>query len=385
MTNTPKTRRLGQTLRVSDGLADIKEQDRFRHCYIVGKTRVGKTAFLANLISHELEDCCLVLDPVGGLADTVSALAPKDRLVLIDKNHPAVINPLDRNAPWAESAKELVEVINACITATTSSPESTVLMGEILLHAVKVLETKHIEALSDLLTYEAERAKHHNDKYWKAFDARDLKGWLINKEKVDSAKRIAARLSAFFIDPALKKFTVGRNAFDVNEFVLKRKIVVVNLRGFDDGAKIYLGNLITHAVKTYYTHQATETSPALYFYIDEFHSFLTPFFDEMLAQSAKFNISINLAHQSHSQVTKGTLNAILGNCYTKVVFSCGYEEAERMAKEMNIRTQEISKIGKYQAVIGIGNKAHLVRTYPPPLAAEPAEPYFLSNDWIMVN
>ena len=380
MMSSPKRKLYGQTLRVSDGLAEIK--DRFRHCYVLGRTRSGKSAFLANLISQELEECVLVLDPVGGLADTVCALAPKDRLILIDKNHPVVINPLDREAPWAESAKELVEVINACITATTSSPESTVLMGEILLHAVKVLETRHIEALADLLTYEAERHKYQNDKYWKAFDARDLKGWLINKEKVDSAKRIAARLSAFFIDPALKRFTVGRNAFDVKQFVLQRKIVVVNLRGFDDGAKIYLGNLITHAVKTYYSHHATETSPSLYLYIDEFHSFLTPFFDEMLAQSGKFNISVNLAHQNHLQLSKATLGAILGNCYTKVVFSCGYEESERMAKEMGIRPQEIAKLGKFQAMIGIGNKPHLVRTYPPPEAPDAAPPYFLSTDWI---
>lgn len=136
--------RIGTPLKADDGLAIISEKDRFRHCYIVGKTRVGKTAFLANLIKNELESCCLVLDPVGGLADMVCALAPKDRLILIDKNRPYIINPLDRNVPWAESAKELVEVINACITATTSSPESTVLMGEILLHAVKVLETRHI-------------------------------------------------------------------------------------------------------------------------------------------------------------------------------------------------------------------------------------------------
>ena len=122
-------RRLGRTLIVSEGLADIGEADRFRHLYCLGATRSGKSTFLLNLISQELDHACIVLDPVGGFAESVAALAPQDRLVYIDKKNPIVINPLDRDGlEWAESAKEFSEVMNACIVASTSSPETTVLM-----------------------------------------------------------------------------------------------------------------------------------------------------------------------------------------------------------------------------------------------------------------
>lgn len=372
----------------SEGLPLLDEKDRFRHLYCLGATRSGKTTFLLNLISQELEHACIILDPVGGFASSVAALAPEDRLVYIDKKNPIVINPLDRDGlDWAESAKEFSEVMNACIVASTSSPETTVLMGEIILNAFRVIKgkEKNIEYLSDFLNHEQVRKKYNSDKYWQFFDSRDTKGWLLNKEKVDSAKRIAARLSSFYVDPNLRQFTIGnngRNEFDVTDIVANKRIVVVNLRGFDDGSKIYLGNLITHAVKSYYQHQAVEGGLPLYVYVDEFHSFLNPFFGEMLAQAAKFNISVNLAHQNHHQVNKATLNAIMGNCYTKVVFQTGFEEAERMAKEYSLRTSDLMGLRSKEAYIQIGRKKHKVKTYPPPELQERKEYDFLNDDWI---
>lgn len=380
-------RRLGIGKTANEGSPVIKEQDRFRHLYCLGKTRSGKSTFLLNLITQEFDHTCIVLDPVGSFASAVVSLAPKDRLIIVDKHHPLVINPLDRKGlSWAEQAKEFTEVMNACVTASTSTLESTVLMGEIILNAFRVLkdDQRNIEYLSEFLNYEQVRKRHLPDKYWEFFDEK-VGRFHVNKEKVDSAKRVAARLSAFYVDPNLKRFTIGKNQFDVLDIVTNHKVVVVNLHGFDDGSKIYLGNLITHAVKSYYQHQATENSLPLYLYVDEFHSFLTPFFNEMLAQSAKYNISVNLAHQSHSQISKATLNAILGNCYTKVVFSCGFEEAERMANEYSLRTKDFMDLGKYEAYIAIGKKPHKVKTYPPPELPQISAPYFLSNDWIDVS
>lgn len=371
----------------NEGLAQLDSKDRYRHLYCLGKTRSGKSTFLLNLISQEFDHACIVLDPAGSFATSVAALAPKDRLTYIDKRNPVVINPLVRDGiDWAERAKEFTEVLNACITASTSSPETTVLMGEIILNAFKVLKGKEldIDKLADFLNLEKVRKQVcPNDKYWEFFDAKDSKGWPINREKIDSAKRVAARLSSFYVDPTLKQFTVGKNQFDVPDIVANKRIVVVNLRGFDGDSKIYLGNLITHAVKSYYEHQAVEGGLPLYVYIDEFHSFLTPFFDEMLAQAAKFNISVNLAHQNHYQVNKATLNAIMGNCYTKVVFQSGFEEAERMANEYSLKTADFMKLGKHEAYIQIGSKNHKVKTYPPPELPETTAPYFWSDDeWI---
>lgn len=395
--------RIGTPLR-DDGLAILTYKDRFEHCYILGRTRSGKSTFMTNLIVHDLDDCCIVLDPVGGFADSVCALAPKDKLIRIDHKHPIVINPLDRDLDWDIIAIEMAEVMDACVGATTSSPDATILMKDLILHTLRVFNKKgedlNVEKLANFLNFEGVRAKYKPDEFWDFIDER--RGYVYtHKEKVDSTKRIGSRLSPFYVSPTLRKFTIGKDQFNVKSFVENKNIVVVNLNRFSTDGKAYIGNLVSHAVKSYYHFQAEETSPPLYFYIDEFHSFISPFFSEMLSQSGKFNISVNLAHQNHEQIDKKTLSSVLGNCNTMAIYSCGYDEATKLAGYMGIKSTELTNLGRFQSMVRIRNKNHLVKMSPPPKIPEyqpvdstptpvdstPVKPsyYFLSdNAWMPV-
>ena len=126
---------------------------------------------------------------------------------------------------------------------------------------------------------------------------------------------------------------------------------------------IYLGNLITTGVKSYYMHQATINALPLFLYVDEFHLFLSPAFDNMLTECAKYNISLTFSHHTHAQINKKTLNIALGNTYTKVVFTCGYEEAERMAKEYRVNIEEFDKLKKYEALVKVGKDISHILTF----------------------
>jgi hypothetical protein len=303
----------------------------------------------------------------------------------VDKKNPLTINPLKRNLSRSEIANEFIEVINNCITGTTPSVEVTALMGEILRNALRVIPDHRLEIdyLSDLLNYEKER-KRYNDKYWQEFDHTDKKGWYEHREKRESAQRVGARLSAFFLDENLKQFTIGKNQFDVKKIAEDKKIVCFDFKGIDSDLMIYLGNLITTAVKSYYMHEATTESPPLYLYVDEFHTFFSPAFQNMLAECAKFHISVNLSHHIHEQISKRMLDIVLGNCFSKVVFNCGYVEAERMAKEFQLKPEDFLNLNLYEALIQISNKVHLCLTFPPP-QIKPYQPYsFLRDEWIVI-
>ena len=350
------------------GRALVKEKDRFRHLYCIGKTQSGKSTFFLNLIKQELDHSLIVLDPPGNFANSVASLAPKDRLVYVDKDHPLVLNPLRRKASRSEIANHLIEVVNNCVTGTTPSIEITVLMGEIIRNAIRVLKDNELEIdyLCDLLNFEHIRDKYRKDKYWEHFDDKDKKGWYVYREKRESAQRVASRLSAFILDDNLKRFTVGADQFDVKKAVEEKLIYCFDFHGLDNDLMLYLGNLITTAVKHYYMKEATTESDPLFLYADEFHLFMSPAFNNMLAECAKYKISVNLSHHILQQVNEKTLNMALGNCFTKVVFSCGYEEAERMAKEFQLKERDFLSLKQYHAQILIGNKPHFVRTFPPP-------------------
>lgn len=359
----------------------------------MGSTGAGKTSYFLNLIKSEINNALIVLDPNGDLAGKAAALAPADRLIYVDKNNPISLNPLTRkylNRP--EIANELVEVINTAVSAV--SPEQvaiTVLMAKIIRNSIRIFKDGQldIEYLGNFLEYEEERKKVP-DRYWQDFDKRDNKGWYVNREQVESAKRVSARLSLFYEDENLKPFIKGENQFDIPDLIKEKKIVCFNLYGFDDQLTAFIGCLVSNQIKSYYLHQATNNSSPLYFYCDEYHLFITHLFSRFLAEARKYNISCNFAGHSFSQINKSLASMVLSNSFIKVVFSCGAEDAQLVAKEIGINPHDILELKSYEAYIGIGKKSHKVLTFPPP-ETEPYQPEealakracnFLRNAWI---
>ena len=390
--------RLGTGLIAAQGQPLVSNLNRFRHTYVLGKTRTGKSTFLQNLIKNDLDNAVIILDPIGSFALDVAGLVDPSRLLYIDKNNPIVFNPLQREE-WAVAAKEFSSVMNECVTITTSTRDSTILMNELILEAFKVFQYEHrnIKYLSEFLRSQDTRANHpfiSPSSYWKDFDDRKY-GRYIWSEKRDSALRVSARLTAFYEDPVLKQFTIGDNQFNVADIAREKKIVVINLSRLDGDSQVYIGNLVGHAIHSYYMYEATEQSPPLHVYIDEFHRFVNQYFDDMFSQSGKYNISINLAHQNHLQIKDNVLNSILGNFHTHVVFNCGYDEAKKMANEYQLRASDFLNLPPYHAYIKIGNKNHKVKSFPPldvipftppttmPEVVEPQEELnFLKDAWL---
>ncbi|MDR2415295.1 MAG: DUF87 domain-containing protein [Candidatus Peribacteria bacterium] len=60
----------------------IKEEDKFRHVYIVGKTGTGKSTFISNMIISDMQagNGLCVLDPHGELVDTIIESIPSHRI-----------------------------------------------------------------------------------------------------------------------------------------------------------------------------------------------------------------------------------------------------------------------------------------------------------------
>ena len=382
---------LGIPLRASDGLPIIESIDRFKHLFVLGSTGSGKTTFFLNLIKEEIGNALIVLDPNGDLAECVAGLTQQDRLVYIDKNHPISLNPLGRNyLNRSENANELIEVVNSAVMALTDDQQMpiTVLMAKIIRNAVRVFsdDQMNIEYLGQFLEYKAEREKVL-DRYWKEFDITP-RGQ--RNEQAESAKRISARLSLFYEDENLVPFIRGKYEFDIPEIVKKKRIIVFNLKGFDDESTAFIGGLVSNAVKSYYLHQATKGSEPLYFYCDEYHLFINKLFTRFLAEARKYNISMNFAGHSLKQVDKNLASMILSSCFVKVALTCGAEDAELLAKELNINPGEIQKLKPYEAYIGIGKKSHKVLMFPgvetaeykPEPKVKVEEVDFLGDEWI---
>ncbi len=385
---------LGIPLTASEGLPVIDSKDRFKHLFLLGSTGSGKTTFFLNLIKNEIDNAIIVLDPNGDLAERVAGFTPPECLIYVDKDHPISLNPLGRpHLNKSEQANELIEVVNSAVMALTKDQQMpiTVLMAKIIRNAIRVFDDDQMTMthLGQFLEYEAERKKVP-DAFWQNFDKKDSKGWYVNKEQIESAKRVSARLSLFYEDENIAPFIRGENEFNIPEIVAKRQVVIFNLYGLDDEITAFIGCLVSNSIKSYYLHQATRQSEPLYFYCDEYHLFINSLFSRFLAEARKYNISMNFAGHSLKQVDNKLASMILSSCYVKVALNCGAEDAELLAREIGINPQEIQKLKPYEAYIGIGKKPHKVLTFPQPdirpyktePLLKPQEIDFLIDDWI---
>ncbi|MFH1823006.1 MAG: type IV secretion system DNA-binding domain-containing protein, partial [Patescibacteria group bacterium] len=84
----------------------IKEDDRRRHMYFIGKTGMGKSTVLENMIIGDIRAGrgVAVVDPHGDLAEKIIEYIPSDRI-----NDVIYFNPADIDYPIAFNVVEQVE------------------------------------------------------------------------------------------------------------------------------------------------------------------------------------------------------------------------------------------------------------------------------------
>lgn len=355
--------KLGIGLDSTEGLAAVKGEDRYRHLLCLGSTGTGKTTFLANLILKEIDNACVILDPNGHLTSMIKNHIPHERLIFIDKQNHISLNPLNRHyLNYTENAKELIQLINSAVTDVNPRQVNlTVLMTRITKNAIRVMKKEHltIEYLMSLLDNQFERKKYSSDHFWKSFDEKG------NREQVDSAKRVSSRLSLYYDDIDIRPFLTGENQFNLTRIVKEKKVVLINLEGFDDEATSFLGCLITNQIKSYYLHQAIIDGYPLHFYCDEFHLFITEHFERFLAEGRKFKLSFNFSGHSFAQLNKFFKNMLL-RCHVKIALQNEDEDAEALSKSLQVKTTELINLKPFNGIARIGTHNHRIKLFSPP-------------------
>ena len=362
----------GYGQRFEDELPRINNiKERFQHTYIVGKTGMGKSSLLERMAQYDIDYglAVIFIDPKGDSTKKLYHLTKdKSRIQYISIDNPLVINPLNKKGYKLENIiQEFIQILDVLITLTASNPESTVLMREIITMALKVIKNdadRNLEYFTKFLLYSEVRKQllipfdKTSDEYiyWKEFDTK-------NKEKVESAKRVASRLVEISTGE-MKDFVVGNNEFDISEIVQNNKVVLVDTSRMNRNSRIYLSNLIVYSVLSYCEFAKNKNKPLLV-YVDEFQIVVSNLFSELLARSRSSNVGFTLAHQTFHQIPKSILSDIFGTVNTQICFRCGDEEASRFSSIFGVKSTEIYNLAKYHAWLRIGTDNILIHTFPP--------------------
>jgi hypothetical protein len=97
-----------------------------------------------------------------------------------------------------------------------------------------------------------------------------------------------------------------------------------------------LGSILITAIQlaTLYRAKTPEhLRKPFYLYVDEFHTFLSLSFADILAEARKYKLSLFLSHQYIEQLQDKIRSAIFGNAGTIISFRVGAEDAEYLARE----------------------------------------------------
>ncbi len=344
----------------------IKTDDRRRHMYLIGKTGMGKSTVLENMIVDDIRAGygVAVVDPHGDLAEKIIEYIPTNRVKDVvyfnpsDINHPIAFNVVEQveshlshlvasgligvfQKLWADSwGPRLEYILRNAILAILDFPGST------LLGVVRMLSDKG---------YRKRVTANIKDPVVKAFWEKEFSGY-ADKFASEAVSPIQNKVGQF-LSSSLMRNIIGqvKSAIDIRDIMDNGKILIMNLskgRIGEDNSALLGAMMITKIQLAAMSRVDLPENDRrdFYLYIDEFQNFSTDSFANILSEARKYRLNLILAHQYIEQLTEKVKPAVFGNVGTLVVFRVGAADAEELVKEFTptFTEEDIVNLPKYE-------------------------------------
>ncbi|MDB4928255.1 MAG: hypothetical protein JWM10_739 [Myxococcaceae bacterium] len=370
----------------------IRPADLSRHLYAIGRTGTGKSTVLERLIVAQVRagHGIGLLDPHGDLAERVLDLVPRHRtneVVLFDPadiEHPVGLNLLEhgelRHRPLVVSA--ILSVFRKVFADFWGPRLESVLRNT--LFALLEVRGSTLLGVMRMLGDERYRARVTSQLrdpvvrfYWTHEFMAYPKAFLA--EVVSPAQN---KVAAVLTNPLLRNI-VGQHTSTLScaEAMNAGRIFIANLskgRIGEDASALLGSILLTRFQLAAYgrADQPIEARRPFTLYIDEFASFTTPSFGQLLAEARKYRLGLVLAHQYLGQLDDDLRRAVMGNVGTLIAFQLGAEDAETLGREFRpeFSADDLTRLAPHQIALRLGVDGSMSRPFTaltlPPLTVE---------------
>ena len=378
----------------------LTKEEREKHVYIIGATGAGKSTMITAMADKDITDgrgIC-VIDPHGDLAQSLIGSVPDKR-----KKDFIYINPYDIKYPVGLNLLELTpnldpdellqekELITESVVSLFRKIFSEVWSAHahrleyILRNTIQTaltLEDPTIFTVYDLLinpTVQKKIISSLADENLKNFWKYEF-GKAGDYQKVKMIGPVTSRIGRFLFSPSAKRMLEQkRSTIDFDDVLDSGKILICNLAKGNIGEDntevmgiMILTKIQLAALRRARTQQ--KDRKPFYLYVDEFQTFATPSFVQMLSEARKYKIYLTIAEQSTSQQKdRSIVNVILANVGTVVSFKSANPEDEKIILPQfhpYVDQGEIANLPKY-------------RFYMKVSADNPQEPF--SGETILVD
>ncbi len=374
----------------------IKKDDRRRHTYIIGKTGMGKTTMLENMIISDIihGKGLGFIDPHGDSAEKILEFVPPERI-----NDVIYFDPSDLEMPIAFNAIENVEAEKKHLVASGLMGVFKKIWPDVWSARMEYILNNTILALLDYpgATILGIMRMLSNKEYRKQV-VDEIKDPMVKSFWVDEFAKYTDRFAAEatpaiqnkvgqFLSAAVIRNIVGQvnSAMDMRKVMDEGKILIMNLskgKIGEDNSKLLGGLLVTKLQLAAMSRVdiPEEDRKDFFLYVDEFQNFATESFGNILSEARKYRLALILANQYIAQLvqsvggSKSTAvrDAIFGNVGTLISFRVGAEDAEYLEKEFapEFVATDIVNLAKYNVYLklmidGAASRAFSATTLAP--------------------
>ncbi|MCD6109353.1 type IV secretory system conjugative DNA transfer family protein, partial [bacterium] len=379
----------------------IKNEDRFRHFYVIGQTGTGKSSVMQVMIRQDLQNgkgLCVV-DPHGQLIEDIMPFIPRERADDViyfnpaDLERPIGINLLEANTP---EERELValDAMNIMIKLFNEEIFGPRIQDYFRNGCLTLMEDPEGGALTDIV-------RLFTDDEYQKLKVEKVKNPIVRsfwehqmaktgaREKQEMIPYFASKFGQFVTNTMMRNIIgQSKSSFDFAEAMNNNKILLMNLSKGTTGdinSKL-LGLIIVQKIQMAALRRQNLGEGGrkdFFLYIDEFQNYITDSIETILSEARKYRLGLIMAHQYIKQLEgedgkSKVKDAVFGNVGTMMSYKIGAQDAEYMAKEFGpvFSESDLINLDKFRAVIKLS-----IDTQPSrPFSIIPVNPYLEEGD-----
>ena len=384
----------------------IKNEDRFRHFYVIGQTGTGKSSIFQVMVRQDLKDGkgLAVIDPHGSLIEDILPFIPRERADDViyfdpsDMERPMGINLLEADT---DEEKDMValDAMNIMIKLFNEEIFGPRIQDYFRNGCLTLMADEEGGALTDIVRlftdddYQKYKVSKITNPIVKSFWTHQM-AKTGQREKQEMIPYFAAKFGGFVTNTMMRNI-IGqtKSGFDFFKVMQEGKILLMNLSKGTTGevnsrllGLIIVSKLQMAAMKRQKISKDERTD--FFVYIDEFQNYVTESIESILSEARKYRLGLHMANQYLAQLEDGDAHkgskkssvkdAVFGNVGTIMSYKIGAQDAEYMAKEMapTFSDQDLINIDKFKAVM----KLSIDGQPSQPFSITPINPYLETGD-----
>jgi len=377
----------------------IKDEDRSKHVYVIGKTGMGKSTMLENMAIQDIQNGHGVafIDPHGSTAEKLLDYVPESRIKDVvyfapfDLEYPISFNVMEDVGKdqrhlvvsglmsafkkiWVDAWSARMEyILQNTLLALLEYPGST------LLGVNRMLSDKD---------FRKKVVDHITDPGVRSFWVDEFAKY-TERMAAEAVPAIQNKIGQFTANPLIRNIIgQSKSSFDFRQVMDDQKILIINLskgRLGEGNANLLGSMLITKIYLAAMSRANVEPAalrrlPPFYFFVDEFQSFANESFANILSEARKYKLSLTIAHQYVEQMSEEVRAAVFGNVGTIISFRVGPFDAEVFERIYGptFMKEDMVNLGQFQMYLtlmidAVGSPPFSAIALPP--IAEPAQSF----------